>query len=256
MNITMDGEDLYLVLGVDRGADKKTVRAAYLRLAKLHHPDRGGTEKRFQQIQEAYRVLSDAEERAVYDRAGDRSSWVAQRSTEDDHFAEHLRKQREFANQFADAQAQKKPFSNYNIDEWERAHGLGKYASDQRFTPENLRDFYVAMNMAQEKENRKKNEQNMSKHQAFYYRQQQRDRIEKIRELWEKEHGKRSMHTSARLAADRSCGSFSSFQSPALNTTQEAGGQQLQHRGSARASNLTNKSSFMRGLQYFLKRVR
>ena len=55
------------VLGLDSGVDYKTVRTAYRRLAKEHHPDlkQGDkeAEQRFREIQAAYDVLKRAEER-------------------------------------------------------------------------------------------------------------------------------------------------------------------------------------------------
>ena len=45
------------VLGLDRSADLEEIRRAYLKLAELHHPDRGGDPKRFKLIREAYEQL-------------------------------------------------------------------------------------------------------------------------------------------------------------------------------------------------------
>jgi len=62
------------VLGVGRNADADTIRAAYRRLARDHHPDRvqgsaadGGRD--MPSINQAYHVLSDPGRRAVYDRS-------------------------------------------------------------------------------------------------------------------------------------------------------------------------------------------
>lgn len=64
----------YLVLGIEPDADDASVRAAYRRLAREHHPDRtrsssavGGSD--MPAINEAYRVLSDPGRRALYDRS-------------------------------------------------------------------------------------------------------------------------------------------------------------------------------------------
>jgi molecular chaperone DnaJ len=66
--------DLYNVLGVSRGASQDEIKKAYRALAKQWHPDRtGGDEaaaQRFKDITLAYRTLSDADERARYDRLG------------------------------------------------------------------------------------------------------------------------------------------------------------------------------------------
>lgn len=57
--------DPYEVLGLDRGATASDVRAAYLRLAKKHHPDKNPGDKAsewiFKEVQCAYETLSDTE---------------------------------------------------------------------------------------------------------------------------------------------------------------------------------------------------
>ena len=67
--------DHYAVLGVDRGADAATIKAAYRRLARQFHPDVAGddpeAETRFKQVSHAYEVLSDPERRRRYDTFGD-----------------------------------------------------------------------------------------------------------------------------------------------------------------------------------------
>jgi molecular chaperone DnaJ len=66
--------DYYDVLGVQRTADPETIKAAYRKLAKEHHPDRhkGCTEReaQFKAINEAYDCLKDPQKRAAYDRFG------------------------------------------------------------------------------------------------------------------------------------------------------------------------------------------
>ena len=67
----MEFKDYYKTLGVDRGADQKTVSGAYRKLARQHHPDinkAAGAEDRFKEINEAYQVLGDKEKRARYDQ--------------------------------------------------------------------------------------------------------------------------------------------------------------------------------------------
>src|SRR4030095_7695285 len=67
-------QDYYNVLGVQRTADPETIKAAYRKLAKEHHPDRhNGCSQREAQckaISEAYDVLKDPQKRAAYDRFG------------------------------------------------------------------------------------------------------------------------------------------------------------------------------------------
>lgn len=57
----------YATLGVADAATPEEIKSAYRRLAKQHHPDLGGDVTKFQQISEAYEVLSDADKRAHYD---------------------------------------------------------------------------------------------------------------------------------------------------------------------------------------------
>ena len=71
----MSERNYYQVLGVSRRATPAELRAAYVRLAKQHHPDRSrlGAElpQRLKDVQNAYRCLSDAERRTAHDRALD-----------------------------------------------------------------------------------------------------------------------------------------------------------------------------------------
>ncbi len=63
-------EDYYKILGVSRKASPEEIKKAYRKLAHKHHPDKGGDEKEFKKINEAYQVLSDKKKRAQYDRFG------------------------------------------------------------------------------------------------------------------------------------------------------------------------------------------
>src|SRR3990172_4302026 len=67
-------KDYYKVLGVERGADEKTIKRAYRRLAVRFHPDKNpgdkSAEDRFKEINEAYEVLGDPTKRAKYDQLG------------------------------------------------------------------------------------------------------------------------------------------------------------------------------------------
>ena len=59
--------DHYIVLGVSYTATKQQIKVAYKNLARKHHPDRGGTEKQFQQLKAAYDTLNNTETRELYD---------------------------------------------------------------------------------------------------------------------------------------------------------------------------------------------
>lgn len=63
--------DLYASLGLQRGASDDDIKKAYRREARTAHPDTGGHEDHFKEVQHAYAVLSDPERRARYDRFGD-----------------------------------------------------------------------------------------------------------------------------------------------------------------------------------------
>ncbi|HLI10974.1 MAG TPA: DnaJ C-terminal domain-containing protein [Alphaproteobacteria bacterium] len=88
-------DDPYKVLGVARDAAPETIRAAYRKLAKQHHPDlnpgRKDAEDRFKAISAAYELLSDPEKRKRFDR-GEIDASGAERAHE-----------RNFYRDFADA---------------------------------------------------------------------------------------------------------------------------------------------------------
>lgn len=63
--------DLYDILDVARDATPDEIKKAYRRAARSAHPDAGGDEETFKQVQRAYKVLSDPQSRARYDRFGD-----------------------------------------------------------------------------------------------------------------------------------------------------------------------------------------
>lgn len=59
--------DHYATLGVARTATPDDIKKAYRKLASQHHPDKGGDVKKFQEVEEAYRILSDPDKRSQYD---------------------------------------------------------------------------------------------------------------------------------------------------------------------------------------------
>jgi len=66
--------DLYLILGLERGASASDIKRAYKRLARRYHPDINPGDRRaaaqFRQIAEAYETLIDPERRRRYDTTG------------------------------------------------------------------------------------------------------------------------------------------------------------------------------------------
>jgi molecular chaperone DnaJ len=62
--------DYYEALGVSKNASADEIKKAYRRLAVKHHPDRGGDETDFKEINEAYEVLKDSSKRQRYDQFG------------------------------------------------------------------------------------------------------------------------------------------------------------------------------------------
>ena len=63
--------DPYQILGVPKDASKSAIKKAYRKLAMEHHPDQGGTEDRFKQINEAYSILSNEDKKNQYDAMKD-----------------------------------------------------------------------------------------------------------------------------------------------------------------------------------------
>jgi len=63
--------DYYDTLGIPRNASKEDIKKAFRNLAHKYHPDKkGGDEKKFKEVSEAYSVLSDDKRRAEYDTYG------------------------------------------------------------------------------------------------------------------------------------------------------------------------------------------
>lgn len=72
--VIMAKRDYYDVLGIQKNADEKEIKRAYRKLAKKYHPDTNAgdqqAQKKFQEITEAYSILSDPEKRKLYDQYG------------------------------------------------------------------------------------------------------------------------------------------------------------------------------------------
>ena len=59
--------DYYELLGIEPDATLTQVRAGFLKMAKIHHPDVGGSTEKMQQFSRAYRTLADDVSRKAYD---------------------------------------------------------------------------------------------------------------------------------------------------------------------------------------------
>jgi DnaJ-class molecular chaperone len=68
------GPDLYGLLGISRVASATHIKQAYLLKAKEFHPDRNignkEIEEKFKLINQAYAILSDPEQRQIFDEYG------------------------------------------------------------------------------------------------------------------------------------------------------------------------------------------
>lgn len=62
-------KDHYKILGIQRLATPEQVKKAYFEMAKKYHPDSGDESevKKFHEVAEAYKILSDSESRKAYD---------------------------------------------------------------------------------------------------------------------------------------------------------------------------------------------
>lgn len=64
-------KDYYSILGIAKAATEDEIKKAFRTLAHKYHPDKkGGDEKKFKEVSEAYAVLSDKKRRAEYDTYG------------------------------------------------------------------------------------------------------------------------------------------------------------------------------------------
>jgi curved DNA-binding protein len=90
--------DYYKILGIDKNAAEKDIKAAYRKLARQYHPDLNPNDpeanKKFQQINEANEVLSDPEKRKKYDKYGE--NWQ-----HGEEYEQYAQQQRAHGNQYS-----------------------------------------------------------------------------------------------------------------------------------------------------------
>lgn len=63
-------KDYYKILGVSKNASADEIKKAYRKMALKYHPDKGGDQEKFKEINEAYQVLSNSQKKAQYDQFG------------------------------------------------------------------------------------------------------------------------------------------------------------------------------------------
>ena len=63
--------DYYNTLGITKSASETDIKTAYRKMAMKHHPDRGGDEKKFKEVTEAYETLSDPQKKQMFDMGVD-----------------------------------------------------------------------------------------------------------------------------------------------------------------------------------------
>lgn len=63
-------KDYYKILGVEKSASSDEIKRAYRKKAMEYHPDRGGDQQKFKEVNEAYQILSNTQKKSQYDQFG------------------------------------------------------------------------------------------------------------------------------------------------------------------------------------------
>lgn len=99
-------KDYYEILGVSETSSKDDIKKAFRSLAKKYHPDRNGNDenaiKKFQEVNEAYEVLSNEDSKKSYDEkkanfknAHKRKNENSKNNKTDNDFSEKTRSKKE-----------------------------------------------------------------------------------------------------------------------------------------------------------------
>ena len=89
-------DDYYKILGIQKQANEKEIKKAYRKQSLIWHPDKNRSNEakgKFQELSEAYAVLSNLEKRKIYDkfgRAGLENNGMSSRGTNPNHIFKHF----------------------------------------------------------------------------------------------------------------------------------------------------------------------
>ena len=74
-------KSLYSILGTQPTDSCADIKRAYFKLARTHHPDKGGDPEKFKEITKAYEILSDERKRHMYDSYGSTNDQMTEEFT-------------------------------------------------------------------------------------------------------------------------------------------------------------------------------
>mmetsp|Transcript_13826 Transcript_13826/g.15762 ORF Transcript_13826/g.15762 Transcript_13826/m.15762 type:complete len:176 (+) Transcript_13826:184-711(+) len=162
----------YKILGVSKRASPQEIKKAFTKLAKKLHPDlnKDVSPESFRSVAEAYKVLSDKSKRRRYDMGVDIGS--VQESNRNENSDPEQRSGYPDGKNYNKSRYQKhkhgSSFVMFNIDAWERGHGLGKYNPKNPKYQEMFSKYSYAQGMGESDESKNKK---YTKHQQFFMRQ-------------------------------------------------------------------------------------